>query len=257
MILDDIVADKIQEVEKRKHELPIEGLKKRIQEQSSPLDFASALKGAQVKLIAEVKKASPSRGIIREEFNPVDIARTYSSNGAAAISVLTDTKYFMGSLDYLREIRKALDKPVPLLRKDFILDEYQVYEARAAGADAILLIVAILESEKLTEFLELSHQLGMKCLVETHNEYECEIAVNSGARVIGINNRDLRTFTVDIETTGRLRQLIPPDRIVISESGIKNRNDIERLKSWDVNAVLIGESLMASADIAVAMKEFL
>ena len=257
MILDDIVADKIQEVEKRKHELPIEGLKKRIQERSSPLDFASALKGAQVKLIAEVKKASPSRGIIREEFNPVDIARTYSSNGAAAISVLTDTKYFMGSLDYLREIRKALDKPVPLLRKDFILDEYQVYEARVAGADAILLIVAILESEKLTEFLELSHQLGMKCLVETHNEYECEIAVNSGARVIGINNRDLRTFTVDIETTGRLRQLIPPDRIVISESGIKNRNDIERLKSWDVNAVLIGESLMASADIAVAMKEFL
>ncbi|HEY93926.1 MAG TPA: indole-3-glycerol phosphate synthase TrpC [Dehalococcoidia bacterium] len=257
MILDDIVADKIPEVEKRKRELPVEELMKQIQEQSEVLDFASALKGDQIKLIAEVKKASPSKGVIREDFNPVDIALTYAGNGAAAISVLTDEKYFMGSLDYLREIRKALDKPVPILRKDFILDEYQVYEARAAGADAILLIVAILESEQISELLELSHQLGMKCLVETHNANECNVAVKSGARIIGINNRDLRTFTVDIETTGRLRQLIPTDRIVVSESGIKNRKDIERLKNWDIDAVLIGESLMASADIAAAMKEYL
>ncbi|MBN2077256.1 MAG: indole-3-glycerol phosphate synthase TrpC [Dehalococcoidales bacterium] len=257
MILDDIVADKIPEVERRKRELPLEELKKQIQEQSAPLDFTSALKGDRIKLIAEVKKASPSKGIIRDDFDPVDIARTYADNGAAAISVLTDEKYFMGSLEYLRKIRKALDKPIPLLRKDFILDEYQVYEARSAGADAILLIVAILEPEKLTELLELSHRLGLKCLVETHNEYECEIAVNNGAGIIGINNRDLRTFTVDIETTGRLRQLITADRIVVSESGIRNRNDIERLKSWNVDAVLIGESLMASADIAAAMREFL
>jgi indole-3-glycerol phosphate synthase len=257
MILDDIVADKIPEVEKQKRELPIEELKKRIQEQLPPLDFASALKGDRVRLIAEVKKASPSKGIIRKEFNPVDIARTYSSNGAAAISVLTDEKYFMGSLDYLKDIRKSLDQPVPLLRKDFILDEYQVYEARAAGADAVLLIVAILESKKLAELLDLSHQLGMKCLVETHDEYECEVAVNSGSRIIGINNRDLKTFTVDIDTTGRLRQLIPSDRVVVSESGIKNLNDIERLKGWNIDAVLIGESLMASDNIAAAMKEFL
>ena len=257
MILDDIVADKIPEVEKRKHELPLDELKKQIQEQAPPLDFAMALKGTSIKLIAEVKKASPSKGVIREDFNPVDIARTYSSNGAAAISVLTDEKYFMGSLDYLKDIRKILDNPVPLLRKDFILDKYQVYEARAAGADAILLIVSILDIDKLALLLELSHNLGMKCLVETHDEHECEIAVNTGAGIIGINNRDLKTFEVDIETTERLRQLIPADRIVVSESGIKNRDDIERLKSWDIDAVLIGESLMASSDIAAAMKEFL
>ena len=257
MILDDIVADKIPDVEKRKRQVPLEELKTQIKERSAPLDFASTLKGDRIQLIAEVKKASPSKGIIREDFNPVNIARTYADNGAAAISVLTDEKYFMGSLDYLRKIRKALDKPVPLLRKDFILDEYQVYEARAAGADAILLIIAILDPVKLLVLLELSHTLGMKCLVEVHNEYECEIAVNSGAGIIGINNRDLKTFTVDIETTGRLRELIPADRIVVSESGIRNRNDIERLKGWEVDAVLIGESLMASADIAAAMKEFL
>jgi indole-3-glycerol phosphate synthase len=257
MILDDIVADKIPEVEQHKREMSLEELEKQIQEQSPPLDFASALKGDRIKLIAEVKKASPSKGMIREDFNPVDIALIYTNSGAAAISVLTDEKYFMGSLDYLRNIRKALDAPIPLLRKDFILDEYQIYEARAAGADAILLIVAILESEQIAELMELSHRLGMECLVETHNEYECEIAVNCGARIIGINNRDLKTFTVDIETTGRLRELIPASRIVVSESGIKNRNDIERLKDWGVDAVLIGESLMASADIAVAMKEFL
>jgi indole-3-glycerol phosphate synthase len=257
MILDDIVADKIPEIEKRKRGLPLEELEKQIQEQSPSLDFASALKGDSIKLIAEVKKASPSKGVIREDFSPIDIARTYAQNGAAAISVLTDEKYFMGSLDYLRNIRKALDTPVPLLRKDFILDKYQVYEARAAGADAILLIVAILKPRKLSELLELSHQLGMQSLVETHNESECNIALNSGAGIIGINNRDLRTFTVDLKTTGRLKQLIPPDRIVVSESGIKDRNDIERLKGWNIDAVLIGESLMASADIAAIMKEFL
>lgn len=257
MILDDIVADKIPEVEKRRRELPLEELKTQVREQSPALDFASALKGDRIQLIAEVKKASPSRGIIRQDFSPVDIALTYASNGAAAISVLTDEKYFMGSLDYLRIIRKALDIPVPLLRKDFILDEYQVYEARIAGADAILLIVAILEPEKISELLELSHKLGMKCLVETHNEYECEVAIDSGAQIIGINNRDLKTFEVDIETTARLREMIPPDKIIVSESGIRNRNDIERLKNWNVDAVLIGESLMASTDIVAAMREFL
>ncbi len=257
MILDEIVADKIPEVERRKRGLPLEELKKVIEEQPPALDFASVLKGDRISLIAEVKKASPSRGIIREDFNPVDIALTYARNGASAISVLTDEKYFMGSLDYLRDIRKALDRPVPLLRKDFILDEYQVYEARAAGADAVLLIVSILNPEKLVDLLELSHRLGMKCLVEVHNEPECEIALKSGAGIIGINNRDLKTFAVDLETTGKLRKLIPDNRIVVSESGIKTRNDIQKLNDWNADAVLIGESLMASADIAAAMKEFL
>ncbi|MBN2238287.1 MAG: indole-3-glycerol phosphate synthase TrpC [Dehalococcoidales bacterium] len=256
MILDDIVADKLPEIERSKAALPFEELKKLAEAAPPPLDFGAVLKGDRVKLIAEVKKASPSKGIIREDFDPVEIARTYAGNGAAAISVLTDFKYFMGSLDYLKAIRQALDRPVPLLRKDFILDRYQVFEARAAGADAILLIVAILDKDELGFLLEVSHNLGMKCLVETHNEEEVATALTSGASIIGINNRDLYTFNTDLETTEKLRPLIPPDRIVVSESGIKNRSDIERLRGWNIDAVLIGESLTKSPDIADAMKEF-
>jgi len=225
-------------------------------EQPPPLDFTSALRSDHIQLIAEVKKASPSRGIIRHDFNPAEIAQIYANNGAAAISVLTETKYFQGSLDHLRDIRKALgDKKLPLLRKDFILDSYQVYESRACGADGLLLIVAILTPEKLETLLELSHELGMSCLVEVHNEAELEIALRSQARIIGINNRDLSTFAVDLTTTKRLRPLIPPDRIVVSESGIKNRSDLEKLREWGVDAVLIGESLMSAANIAAKMKE--
>jgi indole-3-glycerol phosphate synthase len=257
MILDDIVADKITEIENRKSKTPLEKVKKLAKEQPAALDFAVALKGDRIRIIAEVKKASPSKGIIRADFNPVDIALTYARNGAAAISVLTDEKYFMGSLDYLKDIRKALDMPLPLLRKDFILDEYQVYEARAAGADAILLITAILEREKLSRLLNLSHNLGMHCLVEVHDESELEIALDAGAGIIGINNRDLRTFKTDLEVTGRLSRLVPCDKITVSESGIKDKLDMEKLKSWYIDAVLIGESLMKSADIASAMKEFL
>jgi len=258
MILDDIVADKLLEIEVRKRELSLTRLRKIIAKQSPPLDFASALRGERVCLITEVKKASPSRGIIRSDFNPVDIALTYASNGASAISVLTDVKYFQGSLDYLKDIKDALgDKKIPLLRKDFILDPYQVYESRAYGADAILLIVAILNPEKLNELLRLSHDFNMDCLVEVHNESELEIALHSGARMIGINNRDLSTFEVDLKTTERLRPLVPKDRIVVSESGIKDRSDIEKLAGWGVDAVLIGESLMSAPDIAARMKEFL
>jgi len=187
----------------------------------------------------------------------VEIARTYAANGASAVSVLTEPKYFQGSLDYLRDIRKALGDKIPLLRKDFINDPYQVYEARVYGADAILLIVAMLSPAKLAELLLLSGALDMGCLVEVHNEAELEIALDSGAGVIGINNRDLDTFNVDITTTRRLKPLIPEDRIVVSESGIKERGDMEKLKNWGVDAVLVGESLMASDDISAAMKEFL
>ena len=258
MILDQIVADNLEELESRKRRFPLKELQRVALEQPPPLDFASALRGECVQLIAEVKKASPSRGVIRSDFNPVEIAQTYAGNGASAISVLTEAKYFQGSLDHLRNIRKALgSKRLPLLRKDFLCDPYQVYESRAYGADSLLLIVAILTPEKLEELFGLSHELGMSCLVEVHNKAELEIALNSGAKVIGINNRDLSTFDVDLTTTKRLRPLIPQDRIVVSESGIKNRSDIEKLRRLGVDAVLIGESLLSASDITAKMKELL
>jgi len=258
MILDQIVADNLQELEARKPGFPLEELQRVALKQPSPLDFAPALRGSRIQLIAEVKKASPSRGIIRPDFNPVEIARTYASNGASAISVLTEARYFQGSLNHLKDIRNALgNKGLPLLRKDFIGDPYQVYESRAYGADSLLLMVAILTPEKLEELLGLSHELNMSCLVEVHNEAELEIALRSGARIIGINNRDLQTFTVDLTVTERLRPFIPPDRIVVSESGIKDGMDMENMRKWGVDAVLIGESLMAAPDIAAKMKELL
>jgi indole-3-glycerol phosphate synthase len=256
MILDQIVADNKSELEARKRSLPLEELKRAASAQPLPLDFASALRGDGIRLIAEVKKASPSKGVIRSDFNPAEIAQTYASNGASAISVLTEEKHFQGSLNYLRDIGNALgDRRLPLLRKDFIYDSYQVYESRAYGADGLLLIVAILAPAELETLLGLSHELNMSCLVEVHNEGELEIALSSGAKIIGINNRDLKTFTVDLTITRRLRPLIPPDKIVVSESGIKNRTDIEKLRQWGVDAVLIGESLMSASDIAAKMKE--
>jgi len=258
MILDRIVADKKLELEGTRSELPMVELRRMALEQPPPLDFSTALRGDGIRLIAEVKKASPSRGIIRADFNPVEIAQIYADNGAAAISVLTEAKYFQGSLSYLKSIREFLgDKRPPLLRKDFIFDPYQVYESRAFGADSLLLIVAILDRDKLEELITLVRELGMSCLVEVHNEAELEIALDSRAEVIGINNRNLNTFEVDISTTGRLRPLIPRDRIVVSESGIKSRSDIEQLKRWGINAALIGESFMSSPDIASRIKELL
>jgi len=258
MILDRILADNLGELEARKRSFPLEELKRVASEQPPPLDFASALRGDCLQLIAEVKKASPSSGVIRPDFNPVEIAQTYASNGASAISVVTEARYFQGSLNYLRDIRNALEnKRLPLLRKDFIHDPYQVYESQAHGADSLLLIAAILKPEKLEELLQLSRQLGMSCLVEVHNKAELKIALNSSAQVIGINNRDLSTFTVDLTITERLRPLIPQDRIVVSESGIKNRGDVKKLRQWGVDAVLIGESLLSAPNIAAKMKELL
>ena len=258
MILDSIVADSRLELEQRKRSVPLEKLREMAQAQSPPLDFASALQGDKLRLIAEVKKASPSKGVICSDFDPVEMARLFADNGASAISVLTETKYFQGSLDYLKDIRKVLgDRQVPLLRKDFLYDPYQIYESRAYGADSLLLIVAMLSPEKLAELLTLSHDLRMSCLVEVHNEAELEVALKSEAKIIGINNRDLKTFTVDLDTTERLRPLIPPDRIVVSESGIKGRRDIEKLGQLGVDAVLIGESLISATDIAARMKELI
>ena len=258
MILDKIVADVAIQLEKRKKRISFIELAKIASIQSPPLDFSGALRGDSVRLIVEVKKASPSRGVLCPNFNPVDIAGIYAANGAAAISVLTEPEYFQGSLDYLRDIKKALvDKPLPLLRKDFIIDPYQVYEARAYGADSVLLIVAIMTPEKLFELLQLTHQLGMMSLVEVHNEPELAVALRSNAKIIGINNRDLNTFKVDLKTTAGLRRLIPPGRIIVSESGIKNRHDIEKLKEWGIDAALIGEALITAPDITVKIKELL
>ena len=220
-----------------------------------PLDFASALSGDSLKLIAEVKKASPSKGVLCPDFNPVALAKTYAQGGAAAISVLTEANHFQGSLEHLAAIREEVS--IPLLRKDFIFDPYQVYESAAYGADALLLIAAILSREQLEELLALSRRLGLECLVEVHNENEVEKALLAGAEIIGINNRDLNTFTVDIDTTRRLRPLIPEGRIVVSESGIKNRNDIKKIKEWGVNAVLVGEALVTAGNIPAKIKELL
>ena len=258
MILDQIVSHNRRELEYKKRSFPMAELQRLASAQPPALDLASALRGDRVHLIAEVKKASPSMGIIRPDFSPVEIAQTYASNGASAISVLTETKYFQGSLNHLKAIRTALgNKRLPLLRKDFLYESYQIYESRAFGADSLLLIVAILTPEKLKELFGLSHELGMSCLVEVHNEAELEIALRSGARIIGTNNRDLTSFTVDLSTTERLRPLIPPDRIVVSESGVKDRSDLEKLRQWGVDAVLIGESLMSAPDIATKMRELL
>ncbi len=258
MILKKIMADNIPVLETKKHLLPLAELREAALAQPLPLDFTAALCGDGIQIIAEVKKASPSRGVIRPDFDPVAIARTYADNGAAAISVLTESRHFQGNLNYLKNIREALvDNPLSLLRKDFIHDPYQVYESRAYGADSLVLIVAILTPEELATMLELSHELKMTCLVEVHDEAELETAVKSGARVIGINNRNLKTFNVDLTTTERLRPLIPPDRIVVSESGVTDRSDMEKLKKWGVDAVLIGEALMSAPDIAARMKELL
>ena len=258
MILQKIIENSRRELETRKHNIPLEVIQKQALEQPRPLDMASVIRDERIRLIAEVKKASPSRGLICHNFNPVDIAKIYSENHAAAISILTESQHFHGSLDYLSYIDCALG-PIrpPLLRKDFIFDPYQIYESRAYGADAVLLIVAILGYKELESLLSLSHRLNMKCLVEVHNEDEVNLALSSGANIIGINNRDLHTFNVDLNTTERLRPLIPGDRIIVSESGIKTHQDMERLQSWGVNAALVGETLVASENIARKMRELL
>ncbi|OGO24540.1 MAG: indole-3-glycerol phosphate synthase [Chloroflexi bacterium RBG_16_50_9] len=254
-ILDRIVVEKRQELELMKRSLPVSDLKKYIVQQKTPLNFASALKGTNLKLIAEVKKASPSRGVLCPDFHPVALAKTYARGGAAAISVLTEAKHFQGSLEHLEAIRKEVS--IPLLRKDFIFDPYQVYESAAFGADALLLITAILSQEQLKELLSLSRHLGLDCLVEVHNENEVDMSLHAGAEIIGINNRDLSTFDVDINITCRLRPHIPEELIVVSESGIKNGDDVKKIRECGVNAILVGEALVTAADITARMKELL
>jgi indole-3-glycerol phosphate synthase len=254
-MLDKIIAQKKEEVKQRKKEATITYLQQRIARQKPALDLALALKDDHIRLIAEVKQASPSRGMLSSNFNPIELAQTYAEGGAAAISVLTESNYFMGSIEHLAAIKEVVG--LPLLRKDFIFDLYQIYESRAYGADALLLIASILSQQQLKEFVSLSHSLGLRCLVEVHNEGEVERAVFSEAEIIGINNRDLDTFVVDINTTHRLRPLVPKEKIVVSESGIKSKRDIEKLEKWGVDAVLVGEALVTAGDVLAKMQELL
>ena len=254
-MLNKIIAQKKEEVEQRKRILPTSHLKEFIAQRGAPLDFAHALEDTHIRLIAEVKRASPSRGVLRHSFDPVDLAKKYAQGGAAAISVLTEANYFQGNIDHLSAIRDEIH--LPLLRKDFIFDPYQIYESRAYGADALLLIVSTLSQEQLEELLGLSHDLGLSCLVEVHNEEEIERAVSNQAKIIGINNRDLATFTIDVDTTCRLLPLIPQGTIVVSESGIKSRSDVEKLKGWGVNVILVGETLVTASDIIAKMRELI
>ncbi len=255
MILDEIVAYKRKELAERKQAVSYRELEMQAGLEDPPRPFAAALTGPDIALIAEVKKASPSAGLISPDFSPVRLADQYEANGASAISVLTDEHFFQGSLNDLRRVK--VNVTLPVLRKDFIFDPYQVVEARAAGADCVLLIVTILEDEQLRSLADLARTMGMAALIEVHNEEETRRALDAGATLIGINNRDLRTFKVDLRTTERLRKLIPNGHIVVSESGIHHPADVAMLREWNVDAMLVGESLVRAGDIGQKVRELL
>ena len=255
-ILDKIIATKREEVARAKAETPEPQLRGRLAAAPPLRDFLAALSaGPPIRLIAEVKKASPSKGVIRADFDPLAIAGIYQRHGATCLSVLTDPSYFQGSLEYLRQIRAAVD--LPLLRKDFIIDPYQVIEARTAGADAVLLIAECLDDELLRRLYGAIVELGMTPLVELYEPANLARVLGLGARLVGINNRDLRTFETDLEHTMRLRREIPADRIVVGESGIRSREDVERLEAAGVQAMLVGETMMARPDLGAAVDELL
>ena len=254
-ILDKIVAAKREELADAQRAAPLAAVRQTASEQPRPISLSAALTGGGIRLIAEVKKASPSRGLLSPDFDPVRLAGTYAANGAAAVSCLTDPR-FQGELAHLSAIKQSgASGRAPVLRKDFIFDSYQVYEARAAGADGILLIMAILEPALLKELLETAQSLGMECLVEVHDEGELETAVDAGAEIIGINNRDLHTFTTDLAVTQRLAPLIPQGKVMVSESGIFTRDDLSLLERVHVNAVLVGEALVTSPDVGAKVRE--
>lgn len=256
-ILDKIVADKRDELSSSKAAIPIAELRDRLADAPPVRSFIDALQGPAISLIAEIKKASPSKGSLRPNLDPVEFATIYKGAAASAISILTDAKHFHGSLHDLQVVRSALADGPPLLRKDFIFDEYQVIEARVHGADAVLLIVAVLEQPLLETLLEVTTGLGMTALVEIHNESEMTRAAASGAQLIGITNRDLRTFAVDLATTERLRPLAPPNATIVAESGIHTRDDVKRLEAAGVDAVLIGESIVTAPDPAAKIRELI
>ena len=255
-ILKKIVDHKRTEIAAAKQDRPVEDVISAAKDQSPARDFVAALrKNSGVSLIAEVKKASPSKGVIRADFDPVAIAKIYAASGAACISVLTDEHFFQGHLDYLKAIRQEVE--IPLLRKDFIIDEYQVFEARAAGADAVLLIAECLEDEQLINLHQQINELGMTALVELYDAENIEKVLAAKPTLVGVNNRDLNTFEVDLNHSVKVKQLLPSTVTFVSESGIYHRDDVEMLEKSGVDAMLVGESLMRADDIGAAVKTLL
>ena len=254
-MLDEIVEKTKERVEKAKEIIPLEELKREVSqlEISDDFPFKEALSGDDIAIIAEVKKASPSKGLIAEDFDYLEIAKEYEEAGASAISVLTEPYFFMGDDDYLKEIAETVN--IPVLRKDFVVDEYMIWEAKLLGASAVLLIVSILDIVQLKKYLDLAHDLGLSAIVETHDGDEIMRAMTVGAEIIGVNNRNLNDFTVDIENSISLRRCVSGDVIFISESGINTKEDVARLKENDVDAVLIGETLMKSEDKKAMISE--
>lgn len=254
-ILHRIIEEKRKRLIYTKGAAPLRDLKARISDAESPRDFRAAVRRGEggIRVIAEIKKASPSGGVIREDFNPLGIARIYEEKAVDAISVLTEQDFFLGDIRYVPVVKQAVTRPV--LRKDFIIDEYQIYESRACGADAVLLIASLLEILQAEEYLHLCGELGLSVLFEVHSLGELEKVIRLNADIIGINNRDLNTLSVDLHTTSSLKNEIPAGRIVVSESGIKTRDDVQHLDKNGVDAVLIGTSLMKSRDIGKKLDE--
>lgn len=254
-ILDEIAAKTRERVAALKKKTPLLEMKAQAEtlDASTGFPFKNALSGSEIAFICEVKKASPSKGVIAEDFPYLDIALEYEKAGAAAISCLTEPHWFLGKDEYLREI--AENVKIPVLRKDFTVDEYMIYEAKTLGAAAVLLICSILSEGQLSEYLEIARSLGLSALVEAHNEAEIELAVKLGAEIIGVNNRDLKTFSVDTANSARLRELVPRDRIFVSESGVKTAADVDGLRKIGANAVLIGETLMRAPDKKAKLDE--
>jgi indole-3-glycerol phosphate synthase len=255
MILDKIAEATKVRIENDKKQIPFENMKQRAEkfDKNTNFPFESALKNGDIDFICEVKKASPTKGIIAEDFPYVEIARDYEAAGASCLSVLTEPDFFKGSNEYLTEIKKNVD--IPVLRKDFILEPYQIYQAKVIGADSILLICSLLKEEIIREYILLCDSLGLSAVVEAHDEEEIKSAVHAGARIIGVNNRNLKTFEVDIHNSERLRKLVPDSILFIAESGIKTAEDINTLREANVNAVLIGETLMRSLDKKKVLSE--
>lgn len=255
MILEEIAERTKVRVAEQKKKISLEEIKTKALEMdaNTGFPFLKALQQEDISFICEVKKASPSKGLIAPDFPYVEIVKEYEEAGAAAISVLTEPYYFQGKNEYLEEIVKNVT--IPVLRKDFTVDEYMIYEAKTIGASCVLLICAILDLPTLKKYLDLAHSLGLSAIVEAHDEEEVKMALESGAKIIGVNNRDLRTFTVDINNSARYRKMVPEDIVFISESGIKTAADIQKLRENGTNAVLIGETFMRSADKKAALKE--
>jgi indole-3-glycerol phosphate synthase len=254
-ILDEILRWKRAEVQRSQAALPLQAVQAAAAQAAAPREFAAALRRSGISLIAEIKRASPSKGPLRPDLDAVALARTYAQAGASALSVLTDEHYFQGSLEDLRSVRHNLGLPV--LRKDFTIDPYQVYEARAAGADAILLIAAALDDEALASLHRLAVELGMAALVEVHSEAELARALKLGPAIIGVNNRDLQTFEVSLDTTARLRPLVPAGVALVSESGLHSRGDVARLEALGVDAILVGEALVRARDAGDKIQELI